>query len=82
MSNIGKAVYGVVDRGVYGLKVYAGIVIGVEFTEDLPIFTILSGNNKVKTTLICYNKEEVLEQLNLTPLERIQSINSFKLKYK
>ena len=43
MENIGKAKYGIIENGIFGTRIISGIVTGVRYTEDKPIYEISFG---------------------------------------
>lgn len=82
MENISKPKYGIVDSGLFGARIVAGIVTGVRYTEDLPIYEISFGSTKVNTSKIADSPEEIFKMLNLASLERIKETHGLKIKFK
>jgi len=81
MENIGQARYGIIDSGIFGFRVISGIITGVQFTEEEPIYEISFGKNKWNTSKIFDNKDTLLSALNITSLERIKETHGLKIKY-
>ncbi len=80
-KNIGQPRYGLIENGIFGTRIVAGIVTGVEYTEDKPIYTLVFGKDLWKTTLIADNVTDLFKLLNLAPLERIKETFTLKIKY-
>lgn len=81
MRNIGKPKYGLIDSGVFGVKIVAGIVTGLSFTEDNPVYELSFGKNKWRTSEIADSPEELLKLMKLASLERIRETHGLKIKY-
>lgn len=81
-ENIGKAMYGIIDNGVFGVKIVCGIVVGVRYTEDNPIYEIAFGSNSWKTKEITSNVNNILTFFNLASLERVKESHGLQIKYK
>ena len=83
MKNIGKPRYGVIDNGLFGLRIISGIVTGIRYTEDEPVYEISFGHDKWWTSSIYEKIEELTdyETLQLAPLERIIETHGLKIKY-
>jgi len=81
MKNIGQPRYGLIDSGLFGVKIVSGIVTGIKYTEDKPVYEISFGNNKWWTSEITNNVEEIGKMFNLASLERIKETHGLKIKY-
>ena len=81
MQNIGKPKYGIVDSGLFGVKIISGIVTGIRFTEDKPMYEISFGKNNWWTSEIANSFEEIFKFLKLTSLDRIKETHGLKIKY-
>jgi len=81
MENIGQAKYGIIENGIFGTRIIAGIVTGVRFTEDKPMYELSFGKNKWWTSEITDNTDDIFEALKLAPLDRVQETNGLKIKY-
>lgn len=46
MENIGTPKYGIIENGIFGTRIISGIVTGVRFTEDKPVYEISFGKDK------------------------------------
>lgn len=69
-SKINTPLYGVVDRGIFGLRIIYGIVIGVQYTSNKPKYCIASDNSSVWTDNVSDSPEGLIELLNIpTPTE-------------
>ena len=81
MENIGQAKYGIIENGIFGTRIIAGIVTGVRFTEDKPMYELSFGKNKWWTSEVTDNTDDIFEALKLAPLDRVQETNGLKIKY-
>ena len=82
-SKINKAVYGLADRSIFGVKIISGIVTGVSYSEDyLPKYEITFGKNKAWVDKIAESKDELLLLLEITDLKRLKETHNLTLKYK
>lgn len=81
MKNIGQPKYGLVDSGIFGVKIVAGIVTGLSFTEDKPVYELSFGKDKWRTSEIADSPEQLLKLMKLAPLERIRETHGLKIKY-
>jgi hypothetical protein len=81
-SKINKAVYGITDSSIFGLKIVAGVITGISYSEDYPPkYEITFGKNKTWVSSIAESKEELLNLLNLAPLSRVKETHNLKLIY-
>ena len=81
-SKINKAVYGVTDNSIFGLKIVSGIVTGVSYTEEhSPRYEITFGKNRVWVNKIAESKAELIELLGLAELTKVASVHAMTLKY-
>lgn len=81
MKNIGKPKYGIIENKTFGTRIISGIVTGVRFTEDKPVYEISFGNDKWWTTEITDSTDEVFKALKLASLERVKETHGLKIKY-
>jgi hypothetical protein len=83
MVNIGKPRYGIIDNGLFGLRIVSGIVTGIRYTETKPVYEISFGHDKWWTSIIYEKVEElaVYEILQLAPPERIKETHNLKIKF-
>jgi hypothetical protein len=81
MENIGKPKYGIIDSGLFGLRIISGIVTGIRYTESNPLYEISFGNDKWWTSEISENPEELFKALKLASLDRIKETHGLKIKY-
>lgn len=77
----GGARYGIIDSGIFGFRVISGIVTGIQFTEEDPIYELSFGKNRWNTTKIFDNKEDLISALNIASLERVRETHRLKIKY-
>lgn len=80
-KNMGKPMYGIIRTGMSEVKVVSGIVTGVKYTEDKPVYELSFGKNSWSTTEITDNTDDILKALSLTPLDRIKETHGLKIKY-
>lgn len=81
MNNIGKPMYGLINSGLPGASVVSGIVTGVRFTEDKPLYEISFGQNSWWTKEITDKVEEIGSLFKLAPLERVKETHGLKKNY-
>ena len=81
MNNIGQAKYGIAENGIFGTRIVSGIVTGVRYTEDKPVYEISFGKDKWWVSDIANTPEEVFKLLNLVSLERVKQSHNLKIKY-
>ena len=81
MKNIGKPKYGVIQNGVFGTRIVTGIVTGIRFTEDKPVYELSFGKDKWWTSDVTDSKEDLFKLLKLTSLNRVIETNTLKIKY-
>lgn len=80
-ENMSKARYGIIENGIFGTRIVSGIVTGIRYTEDKPVYELSFGKDKWWTSQIAENTDELFKQLNLAPLERVQETHGLKIKY-
>ena len=81
MNNIGMPKYGIIENGIFETRIVSGIVTGVRFTEDKPIYELSFGKDKWWTSEITDNIEDILKVLNLVSLNRVKETHGLKIKY-
>lgn len=81
-DNIDKPVYALINSGVFGFSVVSGIVTGVLYTENEPVYTIQFGKNLWTSSNIAHSPEELIAMLKLPSLERIKETHGLIIKYK
>lgn len=77
-----KPIYGVVDRGIFGVRVVTGIITGVQFTDNLPLYKIEYKDGSVWTDKVTDNVEKLLELMSVIPLKNIPNLLVLKTKFK
>lgn len=81
MNNIGKPKYGIIDSGLFGLRIVSGIVTGIRYTEDKPVYEISFGKDKWWTSDLAETPEEIVSKFNLASLERVKETHGLKIKF-
>ena len=81
MNNIGKPRYGLIKNGMIGFTIVSGVVTGIRYTEDLPLYEISFGRDKWWTPTISNLPEKLLVPLSLPTLKRIEETHNLKIKY-
>lgn len=81
MENIGKPKYGLLDSGIFGLRIVAGIVTGIQYTEDKPLYQIRFGKDCWWSSKIADSPEELIKFFELASLERIEKTHELKIKF-
>jgi len=80
-ENIGKAKYGILENGSFGTRIISGIVTGVSYTEDKPVYELSFGRDKWRTSEITESLDDIFEALKLSSLERVSETHGLKIKY-
>lgn len=81
VKNMSKSIYGVVDSGVFGLRIVTGIVTGVQYTKTKPLFKIEYKDGSVWTDKVADNKDDLFKLMNVTPLEEVEKLLDLKIKF-
>jgi len=81
MENIGKPKYGIIEPGLFGVRIVSGIVTGIRYTETKPMYEISMGKNVWWTSEIADNPEDIFKALKLASLERIMETHELKIKF-
>jgi len=79
---MGQPVYAIIDRKTFGMRFVSGIVTGVRYTENKPVYTIEFGKNRWESSMIAESKEDLLENIKLPTLDRVKETHGLKIKYK
>lgn len=82
MENIGKPKYGIINSGLFGVRIISGIVTGIRYTEDKPMYEISFGKDKWWTSEIAETPDEIFHYLKLASLDRIKETHGLQIKYK
>lgn len=69
------------ENGIYGVKIVTGIVTGIKFTEDKPIYELSNGKDKWQTSEITDNLEDVFKALKIVSLEKLKETVKLKIKF-
>ncbi len=81
MENLGKPRYGIVESSLFGVRIVSGIVTGIRFTENKPMYEISFGKNIWWSSEITDNMEDIGKMLNLASIERIKETHGLKVKF-
>jgi len=81
MKNMGQARYGIIDSGLFGMKIVAGVVTGIQFTEDKPLYKISFGKDSWWTSEITESVDDIVKAMKLAPLDRVKETHGLKIKY-
>ena len=81
MSEIGKPKYGIIENGAFGTRIVCGIVTGIRYTEDTPIYELSFGKDKWWVTEITENIDDIFRALKLASLDKIKETHGLKIKY-
>lgn len=76
----GTRVYGLVDRGTFGIRIVIGVIIGVEFTKDEPRYCLDHMGNKVWTSKVTEDREALLDMMELPKLHTAKSYMNYPTK--
>lgn len=82
MENIGKACYAIIDSGVFGLRIVSGIITGIRYTTDLPLYCIQMGKDLWWSDKIVFRPEDLLPHFGLADLNRVKESHGLMIKYK
>lgn len=80
-ENVGKARYGVIENGVFGTRIVAGIVTGIRFTENEPVYEISQGSDKWWTSIITDKIEDVIKALKIESLDIVEKKSELKINF-
>lgn len=81
MKNIGKPKYGIIENGIFGTRIVSGIVTGIKYTENKPMYNISFGKDSWWTSEITDNVEDIFKALKLVSLERVVQSHGLLIKY-
>ncbi len=81
MQNIGKPRYGIIENGIFGTRIVSGIVTGIRYTEEKPVYELSFGKEKWWTSEITEDVDAIFKALNLASLERVKETHGLKIKY-
>lgn len=80
-SKINKVVYGIIENSPFGLRIIAGVITGVSYTEEAsPRYEITFGKNRAWTSKIAESKAALVELLQLPDLQKVAKENPLTLK--
>jgi len=80
-KNIGRPKYGIIENGIFGTRIVSGIVTGVSYTEDRPIYELSFGKDKWRTSEITDSIEDVFKALKIANLDRVEKTHGLMIKY-
>lgn len=69
----GTPVYAVANRGIFGFRVYTGIITGIRFTNSKPEFYVESNKESGWYTDVTTDKSEILEMIEIPDLFKVQA---------
>lgn len=75
-SIIGKPVHAIDNKGVFGLRIISGVIVGIEFTFNKPKYCVGFGNNSVWVNAVAETEEELIALLKLPKLDNIKESGS------
>ena len=81
MENIKQARYGIIGNSMFGMRIVAGRVTGIQYTEDKPKYELSFGKNKYWCDAIAKDKLELVELMDLASLEKVNETHGLKIKY-
>jgi hypothetical protein len=83
MENIGQPRYGIINSGLFGSRIISGIITGIRYTEDKPIYEISFGKDKWETSKIFDNIDDLTKtlELDIAPLSRVKATHGLKIKF-
>lgn len=81
MEKMGKPMYGLINSGIFGVQIISGIVTGVRFTEDKPLYELSFGKSSWWTSEITDDQKNIPTMLKLAPLSRVSETHGLKIKY-
>lgn len=80
-SNIGHACYAVIDSGLFGVRIVSGIITGIRYTADKPLYCIQMGKDMWWSSDIFFNRENVADYIGLADLDRVRESHVLIIKY-
>lgn len=81
MKNLNTPKYGIIDSGLYGVRIVSGMVTGIRYTETKPVYELSFGKDKWWTSEIASTPDEIFEKLNLASLDKIKESHGLQIKY-
>lgn len=81
MENLNKPVYGIVESSMFGARIVSGMVTGIRYTEDKPMYEISFGKNSWWSSQITDKVEDIGKMFGLASLERIKETHGLKIKF-
>lgn len=80
-ENIGEVRYGIIDRGIFGLRFIVGLVTGVQYTKNDPIYKIEFEDNSYWTDKIADSEVKLIELMAIPTIEFISERHNIKVKF-
>ena len=80
-KHLNKPKYGIIDASLFSARIVSGIVTGIRYTEDKPMYELSFGKNSWWTSEIAETPEELFKAFKLPSLERIQETHGLKIKF-
>jgi hypothetical protein len=80
-KHIGQPRYGIIDNGMWGARIVAGLVTGKRYTENEPVYEISFGKNTWWTSEIFEDPADVAKFFKLAPLDRVKETHGLKIKF-
>jgi hypothetical protein len=80
-SKINKPLYGLVDRGVFGVRIISGIVIGVQYTAKEPLYCIATENSSVWTSVVADDIDGLVKLLNIPSPKEILAKSKLNINF-
>ena len=77
----GKPYYGIVDSGVFGLRIISGILTGIRYTETSPVYELSFQRDKWWSSQITDKKEELMDMMKIGTLDRVKETHGLSIKY-
>lgn len=81
MENIGKPKYGIIDSGLFGLRIVAGIVTGIRYTGSKPVYELSFAKDKWWTSELAETPEGIASKIKLASLEKIKETHGLQIKF-
>lgn len=80
-EHIGKPCYALIDSGLFGARIVAGVITGVRYTESDPLYCIQMGKDLWWSSTIFFLRESVVDYIGLADLDRVQESHGLMIKY-
>jgi len=69
---IGTPVHAIDNKGIFGLRIISGVIVGIQFTHNKPKYCVGFGDSSVWVNNVAENEEDLLKLLKLPKLDEVK----------